>query len=162
LLTLEEAVTDDAKHELDPYTQGASAFPVGATLRLGVFTAEGDPVRVFASPDALGLLDLAPERAGASPALLERTRFEGIARLHREANQNGQRRAFSGTLRILLGDGGERRLLARGVPDLESPEPRSLGILLDITPPAEDDLAALELALERALSALDEEAQNQR
>jgi hypothetical protein len=91
-------------------------------------------VRILASPDALRLLDLDEERFdGASGALLECVRFEDLARLHRAANNRGHRSAFSGTLRILLRNGGERRLLARGMPDPESPEDRSLGILLDLT-----------------------------
>jgi hypothetical protein len=90
-------------------------------------------VRILASPDALRLLDLDEERFdGASGALLERTRFEGLASLHRDACHSGQRSAFSGTLRVLLRDGGERRLLARGMPDPESPLDRSLGILLEL------------------------------
>ncbi len=79
------------------------------------------------------LLDIDGERSdGASGALLERIRFEDLARLHRARNRDGLRGAFSGTLRILLRDGSERRLLARGVPDPQCPEERSLGILLEL------------------------------
>lgn len=140
----------------------ASVLRARSDLRLGVFTAEGEnPVRILASPDALRLLDLDARCSGVRAGLLERARFEEIARLHRAANRGAHAQAFSGTLRVLLRDGGERRLLARAVPDPESSERRSLGILLDITarPDPEDDLATLERALD-ALDALDE-AQDQ-
>lgn len=107
--------------------------PKNSMIRFGVWTAEGkDSVCIQASPDALHLLDLADERVdGASRALLERTRFEDLARLHRTANHRG-RGSFSGTLRILLRDGGERHLVARGMRDPKSPGERSLGILLEL------------------------------
>jgi hypothetical protein len=111
---------------------------------LGLWTAEGsDPVRILASVGTLRLLDIDRERFdGASGALLERIRFEDLARLHRAANSGGHLRAFSATLRILLRDGGERRLLARGMPDPQSPGHRSLGILLEVVEDAGDAVPA--------------------
>jgi hypothetical protein len=102
-------------------------------IRFGAWTAEGtEAVRIQASPDALRLLDLVDEpENGTSRALLERTRFEDLARLHRAASLGG-RGSFSGTLRILLRDGGERHLVARGMRDPKAPSDRSFGILLEL------------------------------